>query len=73
MGRWRKLNNLYSSPYIIISDQIKEDDTGRACSIHRRWEKHIQFQSVNIKEKIHGRHMQRWEKNIKMDLTEETG
>jgi hypothetical protein len=39
MGGWRKLHNeelhnLYSSPSIIRNYQVKEAETGRACSMN---------------------------------------
>jgi hypothetical protein len=41
IGGWRKLHNdelynLYSSLSIIMYDQVKEDEMGRACSMN--WE-----------------------------------
>jgi hypothetical protein len=46
-GGWRKLHNkelhnLYISPNI-ISDKIKGDQMGEACSMHGRYEKCIQY------------------------------
>jgi hypothetical protein len=38
-GAWKKthseeLHNLYLSPCIIRNDQVKEEETGRACSMN---------------------------------------
>jgi hypothetical protein len=38
---WRKLSNLYSSPFIIRMIKSKEDEMGRACSTNGGEEEYI--------------------------------
>jgi hypothetical protein len=47
IGSWRKLHseelhNLYSSLNVIRIIQVKEDEMGRACTMHRREEERMQ-------------------------------
>jgi hypothetical protein len=45
-GVWRRLHseelhNLYTSPNVVLGDQIKGDEMGRICNMHGRDEKCI--------------------------------
>jgi len=54
------------------SDQIKEGEMGRTCSMNERYEKCIQnFGWKSRRDGNIGRHRQRWEDNITMDQNTE--
>jgi hypothetical protein len=42
-GPKRELHNFYSSPNVVKSDQIKENELGMACNEHRRTRKCTQY------------------------------
>ena len=72
-GRIHKegLYDLYSSPNIIRSDQIKKNETGGACGTQGRKDRCIQgFGWETCGKELLGRHMRKMEDNIKMDLQE---
>jgi hypothetical protein len=45
------LHNFYSSPNIMLNDQLKEDEMGRACSTHGGEEECIQDSSGKARKK----------------------
>jgi hypothetical protein len=62
---------LCSTPSIIRTDQVKEDDMGRACSTKWIREMHIGYRwEIQKEETPLGRPRHRYRNNIKMDLRE---
>jgi hypothetical protein len=74
---WRKLhteelNNLYSSPNVIIMIEVREGEMDSACSTHAGEEEYIYRVFVGNPEgkRPVGRPRRRWEDNIKLDVRE---
>jgi hypothetical protein len=64
-----ELHNMYPSPCIIINDQVKEEEMGRACSMNgeKRNVYRILVGKPEGKRPL-GRPRRRWVDNVKMDL-----
>jgi hypothetical protein len=76
IGGRRKLqnkepHNLYSSPNMIINDQVKEDEMGKGCSTHEGKMNVCRVLVAKPQGKRPlGRFRLRWEDNNKTDLRE---
>jgi len=58
------VENLYSSPNVVMVDQMKEGEMGGTCSMHRKNEKYILI-AKHVGKRPLRKHRHMWENNIK--------